>query len=166
MSGLWGGLSGATCPGRWRAPPEWLANAFTSGETYSGQRVSVDKALSVTAFRSAVILISETIGMLPLKVYRDIGEGEKAAARDHRAWRMLHDKPNPSSTAHRFWSTVTTHLLIYGNAYIEKLRDPGGLVSELWLRDPTKMVVEWDDSTKRKRFYEDVPGAGRRYFTR
>lgn len=138
--------------------PEWLINAFTStATTYSGQTVSLDKALTLTPFRSAVQLISETVGLLPLKVYRDIDDGEKDAARGHRAWRMLHDKPNASTPAGRFWSTVATDLLIYGNAYLQKLRDPGGLVVELWRRDPRYMTVEWDDGMKLKRFREDGP---------
>jgi phage portal protein BeeE len=146
------------------SPSPWLIDAVTTGETYSGQRVSAEKALSLTPFRSAVTLIAETIGLLPFKVYRDLGDGAKVSARDHRAWRMLHDKPNPVTTAHRFWSTVATHLLVWGNAYIEKLRDESGLVTELWLRDPTQMAVEWNDVSKRRRFFEDGP-SGRKFWT-
>ncbi len=144
-------------------PDEWLLEAFSATASYSGQRVNLDQALTLTPFRSAVMLISETVGMLPLKVYREIGDGSKATAREHRTYRMLHDRPNPITPAHRFWSTVATHLLIWNNAYIEKLRGSTGLVEELWVRDPAKVIVEWDDSTKRKRFYEETSG-GRRYW--
>jgi HK97 family phage portal protein len=146
------------------SPAPWLIDAVDRRDVQRPERVSAEKALSLTPFRSAVTLIAETIGLLPFKVYRDLGDGAKVSARDHRAWRMLHDKPNPVTTAHRFWSTVATHLLVWGNAYIEKLRDESGLVTELWLRDPTQMAVEWNDVSKRRRFFEDT-ATGRKFWT-
>jgi HK97 family phage portal protein len=136
-------------------PDRALIDAFGGTQTFSGQQVNLEKALGLTAFRSAVQLISETIGLLPLKVYRENEEGEKSEARSHRAWRMLHDRPNPATSAHRFWSTVAVHLLIWNNVYLEKLRGPSGLVEELWPRDPRNIRVEFDDGLKQKRFYED-----------
>jgi phage portal protein BeeE len=58
----------------------------------------------------------EDVGQLPFKVYKDLGDGQKEEARSHRSWRMLHDRPNSFTTGGRFWSTVTVHLLLYGNA--------------------------------------------------
>jgi phage portal protein BeeE len=69
-----------------------------------------------------VSIISEAVGMLPFKVYRSLGDDEVVVASDHRAWRMLHDQPNPAMPAHRFWSTVTAQLLLWGNAFIRKER--------------------------------------------
>jgi len=135
-------------------PADWLVEALGSTATFSGQKVTLDKALTLSAFRAAVMLLSETVGLLPLKVYRDV-DGDKFEARNHRTWRMLHDRPNPSTSAHRFWSTATVHLAIHGNIFIEKLRGTSGLVEELWLRDPRAMHVEWDDGVKQKVFYEE-----------
>jgi HK97 family phage portal protein len=92
---------------------------------------------------SAVKLISEDVGQLPFKVYRDLGDGQKEEARSHRSWRMLHDRPNSFTPAGRFWSTVTVHLLLYGNAFLLKRRDESDMVSELWLLRPSEMTVKW-----------------------
>jgi HK97 family phage portal protein len=65
---------------------------------------------------------------------------------------MLHDMPNPYTPANRFWSTVGVHLLLWGNAFIEMLRDETGLVVELRLLHPSLVQVEFLDTVGAKRF--------------
>jgi hypothetical protein len=108
-------------------PSEFLVEALSTGRTLSGAaRDRRPKAFGLAPVWSAVSIIAETLGGLPLKVYRDIGDGDRVAARDHRAYRMLHDQPNPVVPAFRFWSTCAVHLLLRGNAFIEKLRGASG----------------------------------------
>lgn len=148
-------------------PASWLVDALSTGKTASGQRVTAEKALGVPAVWAAVSLISEIVSTLPLKVYRELpgGDGEVVVARDHRAWRMLHDKPNPITPAGRFWSTATAHLLLWGNVFVEKIRsDTSGLVEELWLLDPRKTGIEWNGGTRRKQFVQQTP-QGKRTWT-
>jgi HK97 family phage portal protein len=136
-------------------PDGALIGSIGAMSSFSGQRITVEKAMRLSAVYAAVRLIAETIGMLPLKVYRDINEGgERVEARQHRCWRMLHDQPNPVQPAHRFWATAATHYLLWGNIFVEKLRGPVGLVEELWLLDPAKTEVQWDGSTRRKQFVQ------------
>ncbi len=95
--------------------------------------------------------ISETVGSQPLKVYREI-DGQKIESRDHRAWRMLHDQPNESVPAHRFWSTVTGNVLLWGNAFLLKARDDTGLVNSLSRLDPSRMEIEYSEVSGQKRY--------------
>ena len=144
-------------------PSEVLLDALVGYRSDSGERVSQQKALGITAVFSAVEKISEAVGSLPLKVYRRMDDDEKVEVRGHRSWRMLHDKPNEHTIAHTFWSTVTAQLLLGGNAYIEKDRsDPDGEVDQLWLIDPATVVVEVS-STGRKTFKITQGGKERRY---
>ena len=140
-------------------PAGWLVDAFRGGSRSSaGQPVNASRALGLAPFYAGVTLISETVGMLPFKVFRELDDGEKVQARDHRAWRMLHDKPNPVTPAYRFWSTVTAHLLLWGNAFIEKVRDPStGLVTELWIVEPSTITVEFNGNTRTKSYRRDYP---------
>ncbi len=124
-------------------PSADLIEAFAGGTSYSGKRVTVKGAFGLAPVWSAVSIIAETIGALPLKVYRTFDEDNRIEARDHRTWRMLHDAPNSAMPAHRFWSTVTAHLLLWGNAFLEKRRGLDGLVDELWLLDTSALNVEW-----------------------
>ncbi len=50
-------------------------------------------ALYVPAVLQAVRLISESVGSLPCKVYRDLGD-HKDVAKDHPAYRIVHKRAN------------------------------------------------------------------------
>jgi len=145
-----------------RNPDSELLDAFWGPITPSGKRVTVDRAIGLAAVWSAVTLISEQIGQLPLKVYRTLDDGEKEEARLHRSWRLLHDKPNSSTPAGRFWATVAMHILLYGQAFIEKTRDQTGVVDELWILQPEEMAVKWWPSLREKTFIHQPAEFGSR----
>jgi HK97 family phage portal protein len=132
-------------------PAQWLTEGFSGGSAVSGQRVTVKNALGVAPVWAAVSMISEQVGQLPLKVYKMV-DGDRVEARNHRAWSLLHDKPNEYTPADRFWSAVTVHLLLYGNAFIRKHRDSLGLVDELVLMNPSHIIVYWDGDQRIKQF--------------
>ena len=135
-------------------PTQDLLDAFGATQSYAGQRVTAEKALGLGSVWGAVSTISEEVGQLPLKVYRQVdGDGGKVEARTHRMWRVLHDKPNSHTPADRFWSTVTTHLLLWGNAYIRKVRGADGVVEELWLIHPSEVVIRWDSVNRVKQWF-------------
>jgi HK97 family phage portal protein len=134
------------------APSEWLFDSLGSSMTAAGKRATVDSAMGLAPVWAAVTLISEQVGQLPLKVYRDIGDGQREEARSHRSWRMLHDRPNSQTPAGRFWATVAQHLLLYGNCFIEKVRDDTGMVDELWILSPTAVTVKWWPNLRQKTF--------------
>ena len=132
-------------------PESELFDTMLGTPTLSGERVDVTGSLAIADVFSAVSIIAETIATLPLRVYRNVG-GNVVEVPDHRAAGMLGQAPNPVIPAHRFWATVAGHLLLWGNAYIEKLRDSDGLVSELWLVHPSLVTPEWVPSRRQKRY--------------
>jgi HK97 family phage portal protein len=147
------------------APGPVLVDALTGGRaTDSGERVGQKDALGVAAVFSAVAKISEAVGSLPLKVYRVEDSDDRMEARTHRSWRMLHDKPNPATIAHTFWSTVSAQLLLEGNAFIKKVRtDPFGEVDELYLMDGITEVELLPSGEKK--FWQGNNGGRRRSFS-
>lgn len=133
-------------------PADWLIDSLVGTGTTAGERVTVRTSLGLISVFAAVSKISEEVGAKPLKVYRSVEDGKEEAP-DHRAWRILHDMPNPVTPAHRFWSTVAGQVLLWGNAFLEKRRsDPAGLVDMLTLRDPSRMSIEWSEREQVKRF--------------
>lgn len=147
-------------------PSGWLVNALGGSRSSSGQRVSVNSALGLAPVFAATTMISEAVGRIPLKVYKmlDAVDDERTEARTHRAWSMLHDKPNSAMPANRFWATVTAHLLLWGNAFIPLERSPqSGLVEELRLADPASMNVEWNANTLVKNYYVDTVEGRKRW---
>lgn len=139
-------------------PSEFMFDAFGSTRTISGESISPGNATSIADVFAAVNIISADVSLCPLKVWRNLDvtqtnpQNGVEEAPQHRAYRMLHDAPNPFTPAHRFWATATVHELLWGNWFIEKLRDPTGQVVELRLCDPSTTTVEFNEATGQKRF--------------
>ncbi len=108
-------------------------------QTAAGKTVTVERALNVAAVWAAVRILSDTIGSLPLIVYRREGEG-RGRADSSRSSRLLHDDPNPEMTAMTLWALVAVHLNTWGNSYLGKTFR-GAQVTELWPIRPDRVRV-------------------------
>lgn len=102
-------------------------------------KVTPATAEGISAVYGCVSAISETIGSLPLPLYRRTDAGRDKAP-DHPLYRVLHDAPNERQTALEFRELMTAHMLLRGNAYARIVRGADGQVRRLvpfhpdWLR--------------------------------
>lgn len=142
-------------------PNQDLIMALGGSLNISGERINVESSMQIADVFCAVNIIAETIGTLPLRVYQN-RNGEIFETPNHRAAPMLGQAPNPTMPAHRFWATIAGHNLLWGNWFLEKLRDENGLVSELWPLHPGCMTVEWNGNLRQKRFTYR-PGDGQEF---
>ena len=71
---------------------------------------------------------------------------------DHPLYFLLHDEPNPEMTSFVFRETLMTHLLLWGNAYAQIIRNGKGEVVSLYPLMPDRMTVNRD--TKGQLYYE------------
>jgi HK97 family phage portal protein len=130
------------------------------GRTTSGKTVNERTALQTTAVYACVRILSETIASLPLHVYR-YTDGGKAKDTEHVLYTLLHDEPNPDMTSFVFRETLMSHLLIWGNAYAQILRDRSGQVMGLYPLLPDQMSVHRSEKGKLyyvyNRYEEDNP---------
>ena len=76
------------------------------------------KAIQETTYFTCLKVLSETMGKLPLKYYRQLPGGGRTRADPPQGAQMLIDRPNPYMTPAAFWSTVETACQHWGNAYI------------------------------------------------
>ena len=120
------------------------AYSFLFGTSASGKRVNEQTAMQITAVYSCVRVISESIASLPVHLYREIGSGGKEKATDHPLYAILHDEPNPEMTSFVFRETMMTHLLLWGNAYAQIVRNGKGEVIALYPLMPNRMNVDRD----------------------
>ena len=90
-------------------------------------------------------ILAEAIASLPLHVYEYQDDGGKKLVHDHSLYYLLHDEPNPEMTSFVFRETLMSHLLIWGNAYAQIIRDGAGRVLGLYPLLPDKMDVQRDD---------------------
>ena len=119
--------------------------SFLFGRTTSGKPVNERTAMQTTAVYACVRILAEAVASLPLHVYEYQDDGGKKQVHDHPLYYLLHDEPNPEMTSFVFRETLMSHLLIWGNAYAQIIRDGTGRVLGLYPLLPDKMDVQRDD---------------------
>lgn len=119
--------------------------SFLFGRTTSGKPVNERTAMQTTAVYACVRILSEAVASLPLHVYEYQEDGGKKLLHDHPLYYLLHDEPNPEMTSFVFRETMMSHLLIWGNAYAQIVRNGAGQVLGLYPLLPDKMDVQRDD---------------------
>ena len=114
----------------------------------SGSRnyVSQDSAMRISAVWACVRVIAETIGSLPLGVYRRNRDGRELD-RNHALYYLLHNSPNPDMTAFEFWELAAKCLCLSGNFYAQIFTNQRGDVTELRPLSPSSMRVFRDPET-------------------
>ena len=118
--------------------------SFYMGSTTAGKVVTERSAMQMTAVYACVRILSEAIAGLPLHLYRYNNDGGKEKAIDHPLYMLLHDEPNSEMSSFVFRETLMTHLLLWGNAYAQIIRNGKGEVIALYPLMPNKMSVNRD----------------------
>ena len=79
-------------------PDAWLVSALGGGKTASGIIVTPDTALRISAVYACVRILAESVGGLPLILYRRDGRN-KIRATEHPLYSLMHDAPNDNTTS-------------------------------------------------------------------
>ena len=133
MQALFGGISNAEAS---RDPGAWLTESTSGGfSTNSGVNVGPDSAITLSAVFAAARAISEDVGCLPLKSYRQLPAGGKETTRDDERYYspeldatvniydLVHDTPNEDMSDLDMRSLLVWWAALWGNAYAEIKRD-------------------------------------------
>nr|DAX11140.1 MAG TPA: Portal [Bacteriophage sp.] len=121
------------------------AYSFFLGQSAAGKRVNERSSMQITAVYACVRVIAESIASLPLHLYRYNEDGGKEKAIDHPLYFLLHNEPNPEMTAFSFFEVLLTHLLLWGNAYCQIIRNGKGEVVALYPLMADRMDVDRDE---------------------
>jgi HK97 family phage portal protein len=139
--------------------------SFFFGGTTAGKPVNEHTAMQMTAVYSCVRILAETLAGLPLHVYKYNDSGGKEKYLQHPLYKLLHDEPNPEMTSFTFRETLMSHLLLWGNAYAQIIRNARGEVIALYPLMPNKMTVDRDKNGRLfylyQRSIEDAPTLGK-----
>lgn len=143
------------------------------GTTDAGVSVNETGALGVSAVWRAIQMTAGVASALPLKTY-------KQGTRQRTVVRLL-DNPHPDMTPKELWEVVYVHILLWGNAYLRKVRNDAGMLTWLlpippaavkvgrvkdWQRDglPSPKVYEVTDGDRREDLTDydilHIPGLG------
>lgn len=120
---------------------------YLFGRSNAGKRVTDKTALQHIVVYACVRVLSEAVAQLPLHVYRYTDNGKERVP-NHPLYFLLHDQPNPEMTSFVFRETLMSHLLIYGNAYAQIIRNGRGEVMGLYPLSPDKIRVDRDDKNR------------------
>lgn len=120
--------------------------SFYMGGSSAGKNVNERSAMQMTAVYSCVRILAEAVAGLPLHLYRYKEDGGKERAIDNNLYHLLHDEPNKEMSSFIFRETLMTHLLLWGNAYAQIIRNGKGEVVALYPLMPNKMRVDRDEN--------------------
>ncbi len=130
---------------------------FMIGRPTAGIKVNEEVALTYSAFWGCVRIISETLAMLPWRVFEQDGR-RKTVAIDHPLDRVIHRRPNVEMTPFTLKEVITAHALVWGNGYAEIERSRGGDIVALWPITPDRVKPCRDGDGRL--FYEVSQGGG------
>ena len=135
--------------------------SFLFGGTTAGKTVNERTAMQTTAVYACVRILAEAIAGLPLHVYRYRSDGGKERIPFHPLYHLLHDEPNPEMTSFVFRETLMSHLLLWGNAYAQVVRNGRGQAIALYPLLPSKMDVSRASNGELVyKYYRDVDESG------
>lgn len=120
--------------------------SFYMGGSSAGKNVNERSAMQMTAVYSCVRILAEAVAGLPLHLYRYKEDGGKERAIDNNLYHLLHDELNKEMSSFIFRETLMTHLLLWGNAYAQIIRNGKGEVVALYPLMPNKMQVDRDEN--------------------
>ena len=84
-------------------------------------------ALEVNTIHACINVIAGAISGLPMFLYKRNNDGSRTRATGHRLFGIA-TNPNPDMTPMSFFYALITNLLLYGNAFIQKIETKSGLL--------------------------------------
>lgn len=102
-----------------------------------------EKALSEVTYFTCLKLLCESVGKIPLKIFKYESDGGVVTARGHPLYFIIHDRPNPYMTATTFWGTMENNRDHYGDAYAW-IKGAGKKMS-LWILPSDEVEIWYDD---------------------
>jgi HK97 family phage portal protein len=109
--------------------------------TSSGQNVTPERALLLSAVYSSVRVCCETVASLPKVIYKRLPDGGKERAIKHPLYHVLHSRPNQVQTSMEWVEMMEGHLELRGNAYSLIQPGPQGAIDQLIPIHPDRVRV-------------------------
>lgn len=137
----------------------WFSPVGTQSVT--GQRVSPDTAMRLSAVYSCVRVLAESFAVLPFRLYRPRANGRgREVVRNHWAVRLFNGQPNRFQNRFEFREMLQGHVALRGNAFCE-IVERNGEVTDLLPRHPDRMSVELLGDDRWRYVYVGMDGSRR-----
>jgi HK97 family phage portal protein len=131
------------------SPEQWLVEALLGRSAASGVKVTPLATLGVPTVLACVNAVSRTMSSLPLKLYRNLGNGGKVLAQEHYLYDLLNAQPIPGElTSSRFVRAVQSNATLRNSGSALIVRNGLGEVSELVPIEPVDLTTTFNLTTK------------------
>lgn len=108
--------------------------------------VTPDTAMQVSAVWACVRLLAESVGSLPLNVYKINADGSEEIAFQHPLHRLLQGKVNRHQTRQEYVETLMWQMALHGNDYSLIEKNGAGEIFSLWPLMSAQMEVRLLDT--------------------
>jgi hypothetical protein len=125
--------------------------------TATGQTVTVDGSLALPAVFVCVRVLAESIGSMPLHIYRRASNGDREQATDHPLHRLFRFAPNTYQPSLEARECLTACVALRGNAYAFIERHDG-VVAGVWPLHPARVQVIVDGTVIQYRYSDERAG--------
>lgn len=98
-----------------------LYEYYGGGDTWSGESVSTQAALNLSAFWACTRVTAQTIASLSLELMEKRSDGARVRVADHPLQELLDESPNADQTSVEFWEGRFLGLCTSGNGFAEKV---------------------------------------------
>ncbi len=109
------------------SPAPWLYEAFGGRPSASGKIVTPETSMRVAAVYACVSVLSQSVGQLPLILYKRSAGGADPADQ-HPLYQRLLNLPNPEMTSQDVLEMGMNHLCLRGRAFHQVVRSEGQVV--------------------------------------
>jgi HK97 family phage portal protein len=131
-----------------------IYSALSGGlPAWSGEPVSTETAMSLSAVWACNKVISESVGFLPINMMRQSGSSVEPAT-GHPTYNALKYAPNCEITTQNFTELLTSHGVLQGNGYAKIARRSGtGEAIEFYPIQPQMVFPDREKTGQRRLVY-------------
>jgi HK97 family phage portal protein len=117
-------------------------DAHAAAPTMSGAVVTGETAMRFSTVYKCIKVISDTMGVLPMHIYRRMSGEKRDRVNDDPVGRLLATRPNQWQTPMQFRSMLEAHRSLRGMGYAEIFYDRKGIPTDLVPLHPTRVTPE------------------------
>lgn len=162
LSSFFGGMFSWFSSVRFGALTFWPAGGnsrppVNAAASNTGQTVTPESALTLSAVWSCVWLNARTMASLPLDLKRYKADGRAELAIEVPLYEVLRWKPNADMSAFDFWTAMWASEQLWGTGYARKLKSAGKVIGLEFMLP--QYVTAYQTDAGRLRFRYDDPRA-------
>ncbi|GCD10584.1 phage portal protein [Clostridium tagluense] len=135
---------------------KWLSDNFGQANlTNSGEVITKEGSLTISAVYACVSVRANTIASMPLQTFKTGKNG--STRQENEISYLLETRPNPFMAPFRLKHSLSTHIDLYGNGYIY-MEISNGKVNNLWLLNPQITTTVIDAITGKVTYQTTING--------